>query len=122
MNTSEIIAILTEELDKKLAVDIKVIDISKISDFADYFFICSANNPNQLSTLVDTTQEVLEKNGITEYNTEGRGNSDWILIDCIDIVIHIFHTEAREFYNLEHMWQDGDFIDIDKYLPKRGNE
>lgn len=118
MDNEKIIEELTKKLDEKQAKDIKVLDIKTISDFADYFVICSANNPNQLRTLVDTTEEVLSKLKV-EYAIEGRDNSGWILIDCIDIIIHIFAADEREFYNLEHMWQDGNFIDIEKFLPTR---
>ena len=118
MNTTDLLQELTKKLDEKKALDIKVIDIGKVCDVADYFLICSAGNNNQLDTLLETVEEILSKAGVA-YATEGRGNSGWVLIDCIDIVIHIFGEKEREFYDLEHMWQDGVFVDIERFLPKR---
>lgn len=120
MNSKEIIGKITEALDEKKAIDIRVLDIGEISDFADYFIICSAANPNQLKTLVETVEETLDKNGEHEYNVEGRNDSGWTLIDCMDVIIHVFSKDQREFYDLEHMWQDGSYVDIEKFLPNRG--
>lgn len=120
MNSLNLLEKLTAALDDKKAIDIKALEIKGLSNIADYFLICSAMNPNQLRTLVETCEETFEKEG-QEYRTEGRGgdNTEWVLIDNIDVIVHIFTEEAREFYNIEHMWQDGNFLDIEKFLPKR---
>lgn len=118
METDRILELLTKALDDKKALDIKILDIREISDFADYFLICSANNPNQLKTLLETVEETLEKEQV-DYKTEGRNHSGWILVDCNDFIVHIFTAIEREFYNIEHMWQDGNYIDIEKFLPRR---
>ncbi len=118
MTSCEILELLTRKLDEKKAIDIQILDIGKISDFTDYFLICSGSNPNQLHTLLETVEENLDKLQI-QYNVEGRKDSGWILIDCIDIVIHLFSDTEREFYDIEHMWQDGNTMDIEKFLPKR---
>lgn len=120
MNSEELLSKLTESLDDKKAINIKALEIKGLSNIADYFLICSAANPNQLRTLVESCEETFEKLG-QEYRTEGRGgdSSEWVLIDNIDVIVHIFTEEAREFYNIEHMWQDGSFVDIEKFLPSR---
>lgn len=113
MEIMDVIKLLTEKLEEKKAIDIEVIDIRGISDIADYFVIASASNPNQLNALKDIAEETLVKAGMETVNVEGRQNSTWILIDCMDFIVHLFNQEDREFYDLEHMWQDG------KFLPKR---
>lgn len=119
MEIMDIIKEITNKLDEKKALDIRIIDIQGISDFADYFVIASASNPNQLNTLRDVAEEVIAKSGVETYNIEGRNDSTWILIDCMDFIVHLFDKDQREFYNLEHMWQDGKFVDIEQFLPKR---
>ena len=97
--------------DEKLAIDIKVIDISEISSVADYFMICSGNNVNQVQAISDNISEHMLKAGYDEKATEGYRNANWILIDYKDVVVHIFKQEDREFYNIERIWRDGKLID-----------
>ncbi|MCR5774296.1 MAG: ribosome silencing factor [Lachnospiraceae bacterium] len=98
-----------EKLDEKKGEDIRIIDISGLSDIADYFVIATANNPNQMDALQDTVDEFMTEQNVSIRNTEGhvRDHSSWILMDYGDIIVHIFDREAREFYNLEHLWKGG---------------
>ena len=106
---NEIVKGLQEALDSKKAEDIKVISIREISDIADYFVIATANNIHQMEALQDITDEYMVKSGLTARNIEGhaRDRSNWILMDYGDIIVHLFDREAREFYNLEHLWKGG---------------
>ena len=98
-------------LDSKKAADIKMIDISGITTIADYFIIASASNENQLNACVEEVEHVLTRSGFHPPKSEGRRGSGWVLIDCSDVVVHIFLTEDREFYDIERIWADG--IDVD---------
>ncbi len=100
---------LYNALDSKKAEDIRVIDISDISEIADYFVIATANNPNQMEALQDATDEYMVRSGLNARSIEGhsREKSNWILMDYGDIIVHLFDKEAREFYNLEHLWKGG---------------
>ena len=95
-------------LDDKLAIDIRVLDISKISTLADYFVIASGSNPNQLKAMADSVDENLYKAGYILKHTEGMQNHSrsWVLMDYGDIVVHLFNKEDREFYDLERIWGD----------------
>ena len=94
-------------LDDKKAEDIAIIDISGLSNIADYFVIATAGNPHQMDALQDAVDEYMVRAGKPAKNIEGRvrDKSNWILMDYGDIIVHIFDKEAREFYNLEHLWK-----------------
>ena len=97
--------------DKK-GEDIRIIDISKISVLADYFIIASGSNKNQVQAMADNVQDELLKSGIEVKQIEGYQSGNWILMDYGDIIIHVFSSEDRLFYDLEHIWSDGKQIDI----------
>ena len=100
-------------LEDKKAENIKLIDISEISTVADYFIITNGSNRSQIQALSDNVQEKLAVNGIHPKNIEGYNTANWILLDYSDILIHIFDKESRGFYDLERIWRDGIFVDID---------
>ena len=113
MNTGKEMARLAcAALEDKKADDIKVIGIDKVSTLADYFIIASGSNRNQVQAMVDNVEEVLGKAGYTPKQVEGYQNANWILIDYGDLVIHIFDTENRLFYDLERIWRDGESVEI----------
>ncbi len=103
-------------LDDKLAIDIKVLDISKISTLADYFVIASGSNTNQLKAMADEVDEKLYKAGYVLKHTEGmqNHNKSWVLMDFGDIVVHLFNKEDREFYDLERIWGDAKILSEDE--------
>lgn len=116
MNTKELAALVYKALDDKKAEDVSVIDISEISVIADYFIVASANNQNHLLALQDAADEVMYKNGFRAKQVEGNRNSTWILLDYEDIIIHLFSSEDRLFYDLERIWKDGNFIDEEELM------
>ncbi len=99
-------------LDEKKAIDIKIIDISKISVLADYFIIAGGSNDRQVKALADNVEEKLGKEGIVPKSSEGYSNAKWILLDYQDVIIHIFNQEDRLFYDLERIWMDGNLTEI----------
>ena len=115
MNKSkEMVKIAYDALDEKKAEDISIIDISGATVIADYFLIASGANPNQVQALVDNVQEKLYKAGYECKQVEGYQGATWILLDYLDIVIHVFSREDRRFYDLERIWRDGRQMDIDE--------
>ena len=94
-------------LEDKKGEDVKIIDVSSLTEIADYFVLATANNKNQLEALVDAVEERMGKNGIRPKNIEGRpqDNTQWILMDYNDIIVHIFTKEGRDFYDLERIWK-----------------
>lgn len=105
-NTFDAAKIAYKALDDKLAIDIRVLEINKISPLADYFIIASGNNPNQLRAMADEVDEQLFKAGYRLKHSEGMTSKNWILMDFGDIVVHLFNKEDREFYNIERIWGD----------------
>ncbi|MCR4717669.1 MAG: ribosome silencing factor [Lachnospiraceae bacterium] len=100
-------------MDDKLAKDIRVIDISTISIIADYFLICDGKNVNQIQAIADNVEDSLAKAGYIPKSIEGRNNTSWILLDYGDIIVHVFNSEDRGFYDLERIWKDGKPVDIE---------
>ena len=99
-------------LDEKKAEDITVIDRSGVSTVADYFIIANGTNSNQVLAMVDNVEEQLHKAGYDPKQVEGYRQGNWVLLDYIDIIVHVFDKENRLFYDLERIWRDGKCIDI----------
>ena len=90
----------------KKAADIVILDVADLIGITDMFVICSGNNERQVSTIVDEITKTLRESGVKAYSMEGRTEMTWVLIDYLDIVVHVFRTEEREFYDLERLWKD----------------
>ena len=111
-----ILEIAVKTLDSKKASDLKVIKIGNVSSLANYFVIASGTSSTQVKTLADETEAKLKEAGyIPELATNHRG-SEWVVLDYIDVVVHIFYTEARSYYELDRLWEDGELIDADEFL------
>ncbi|MCI5701079.1 MAG: ribosome silencing factor [Lachnospiraceae bacterium] len=104
-------ALACRALEEKKAVDIKVINIEKVSTIADYFIIASGNNVNQVQAMVDNVEETLGKAGFDPKQIEGYHGASWVLMDYGDLVVHVFDEENRRFYDLERIWRDGSLVD-----------
>jgi ribosome-associated protein len=94
-------------LEEKKAKDLNIIDIREISILADYFVICSGTSTTHIKTLADEVEEKMLEAGIELLHKEGYNSAMWILLDYGEVVVHIFHEEDRQFYNLERLWADG---------------
>jgi ribosome-associated protein len=93
-------------INEKKFISLKTIDISNISSFCDYFIIVSTDNMRQNNSMSDEFIDKLKESEIEPDRIEGL-NTDWILIDFGDIIVHFFTEEKRVFYNLEKVWADG---------------
>ena len=107
LNSKEMAKIAVNALEEKKAIDIKIIDISEVSTIADYFIIGEGSNRNQVQAIADETEEQLGRAGANLKQVEGYPTANWILMDYSDVIVHIFDTENRQFFNLEHIWKDG---------------
>jgi len=104
---------ITELILGKKGFDIKILDLSKISSFADFFVICSADSDTQVKAIADEVDRKLAKKGIKCYHKEGLTGLNWVLLDYVDVVVHVFRKTAREYYNLEKLWGDAEVIEIE---------
>ncbi len=115
-NSFEKAALAVRVLDKRKADDISCIKVSDLTILADYFVICSAGSSTQVKALADYLEDEFAKVGIHPLSREGRGGTEWLLLDFGDVIIHIFYKEMREFYGLDKLWSDAIDIDINKLL------
>ena len=123
MNTSKKMAeIAAAALDEKMALDMNIIDISQVSTVADYFLVASGRNPNQVQAIADNVLERMGRAGYEPRQVEGYRTARWILLDFQDVVVHVFHEEDRDFYNIERVWRDGKFLDTDEILKKMNEQ
>lgn len=101
-------------LDKK-GVDLRVLHLEQVTDFTDYFLICSAGNQRQIEAIGEAVQDSLRTGGgVRPLHIEGKRGGHWLLLDYGDFVVHVFDPETRAFYDLERLWSDapditGDF-------------
>ncbi len=103
---SELLKLVTDTLDEKLAEDITVIDMRNASPFMDYFVICTARNVRHAQSLAEFTEQAAAKAGYDVRIREGEKDSTWVLLDLHEIVVHIFTQETRRQYRLEALWAD----------------
>ena len=105
---SKIFKTILRALQDKKAENIVSLDLRKIPEaVADFFIVCEANNQPQIRALADNVEsEVKEHCAESPYHHEGRQNLQWVLIDYVNIVVHIMAPDSRKFYKLEEMWSD----------------
>ncbi len=111
----DIVKKIVKALDDKKGNDIQVIKIEELTIVADYFVICTANSNTHVRSLADEVEYQLEEAGIKADHIEGRATG-WVLLEYRGVVVHIFLEEARNYYNLERLWEDAKKIDINSFL------
>ena len=105
-NAEEILKLVLARLDDMKAEDTLTIDLRDKSSIGDYMVVSSGRSQRHVGSVADRIVEDLHKAGV-RTRVEGMPNCDWVLIDAIDVVVHVFRPEVREFYNLEKMWASG---------------
>ena len=108
-------------LNEKKAMELAAIRVGDLTSIADYFVLATATSNTHVKTLADEVEFKLSEAGVQPHHVEGRATG-WILIDYCDIVVHVFSREARQFYNLDKMWFDGEAVDLSKYLESSTEE
>ncbi len=105
-------------LDKK-AQDPVVIELAGICSFTDHFLICTGTSTRHNQTIADSIEERLKREGVRPLHIEGHSEGEWILLDYVDFVVHIFSARAREFYDLERLWRAGKRRDAHELAGER---
>ena len=113
----ELAEIAIKALDSKKGKDIKLIRIDKITTLAEYFVICTGTSNTQINALCDAVEKELTEKGEEPLHREGYRGGTWVLLDYGCVVVHVFNDEARKFYSLEHLWADGEEVDLSAILP-----
>lgn len=112
MLTSELIAIeAARAADDRKAIDVRVMDMRKALGLTDYFVIASGRSDRQVRRIMEAVQEKLREIGSRPARREGEKYSRWIILDYVDVVVHIFQEEERSFYDLERLWKDAPSVD-----------
>ena len=88
------------------ADDLRVLGLGEVSDFTDYFVICSGASDRQVQAIADAVEETLRAAGVRPLHVEGRRGGNWVLLDYGAFVVHVFQDETRRFYGLERLWSD----------------
>ena len=113
----ELAEIAVKALDSKKGKEIRLIRIDKITTLAEYFVICTGTSNTQINALGDEVEKELDQLGEQPLHREGYRGGTWVLLDYGCVVVHIFNDEARKFYSLEHLWADGEEVDLSAILP-----
>ena len=98
-------AVAAAAIDRK-AQDIRVLELTDVSDFTDYFVICNGANARQVSAIAEAVERRLRSFGARPLHLEGSGRGQWVLLDYGDVVVHVFDPKRRELYRLERLWSD----------------
>lgn len=108
---------------EKKAEEITVLELEKGSGaFTDYFVVCSGTNPRQIQAISDEVEERLEKAGLRPNNVEGYQQAEWVLLDYVDFVVHVFSEKARKYYDLERLWKSAkkmEPVDLETAIAKK---
>ena len=112
MNSYEQSILTAKAISSKKGLNIKLIEIGDISSLADYMVIATGTSSTHVKAIADEVEYQLDEAGISVSHIEGYRSNSWILLDYVDVIVHIFSDEAIEFYDLERLWQDGKEIDV----------
>ena len=114
------VALVLAAAEAKKAEDVKVLQLPKESSaFTDYFVVCSGSNPRQVQAIADEVDERLSKEGFEPNHREGYDHGEWILLDYVDFVVHIFNENARKFYDLERLWKSATKLEPGEVARKK---
>lgn len=107
---------IAKVLSSKLGQDIKVLEIADVTVIADYMVIATGRSSTQVKALADEVEFKMSEKGIEPSHIEGHRSNSWILLDYTDIIVNVFNEEAREFYDLDRLWQDGKELDLSEII------
>lgn len=112
MNSYDQAVMAAKAISSKKGLDIQVIEISDISVLADYMVIATGTSSTHVKALADEVEYKLDEAEISVSHIEGYRSNSWILLDYVDVIVNVFSDEAREFYDLDRLWQDGKPVDL----------
>ena len=98
---------ISELMLEKKALDIIIIDVRKITTLTDFFVVCTSESEPQTRAITDHINQKMKEEGVRSWHIEGYEHLNWVLVDFVNIVVHIFSKETREYYEFERLWADG---------------
>jgi ribosome-associated protein len=109
---SELLRVAAAAAASKKAIDMVGLDLSGLDGVADFFLICSGSSEPQVKAIAEAVEEKLRECGARPWHVEGREFRRWVLLDYVDVVVHVFHERTREYYLLERLWGDARRVDL----------
>ena len=107
---------------EKKAEDVTVLELEKGSGgFTDYFVVCSGTNPRQIQAICDEVEDRLRRTGLRPAHVEGYNQAEWVLLDYVDFVVHIFSEKARKYYDLERLWKSARRMEASDLLARKAS-
>ncbi|MCG8892581.1 ribosome silencing factor [Tenacibaculum finnmarkense] len=113
-STDDLIAVIIKGIEDVKGEDIQLLDLREIENtVCDYFIICSGNSNTQVSAISNSVQKMVSKELKDKaWHIEGQGNSEWVLMDYVHVVVHVFQKEIRSYYDIESLWGDAKITEI----------
>ncbi|TLS53708.1 ribosome silencing factor [Paenibacillus antri] len=107
-----LLQLAVEAAEDKKALNIVALDLTGISPVADYYVICHGNSDTQVQSITTEIRKKAEEAGVRVRGVEGFDTARWVLLDIGDVVVHVFHREEREYYNIERLWSDAKSVEL----------
>lgn len=118
--TRQQVALAVSAVENKKGEDLAILAMDRASGaFTDYFIVCTGTNPRQIQAISDEVEHRLSQNGIRPNSVEGYNQAEWVLLDYVDFVVHVFSERARKFYDLERLWKSAARLTSAELLKKR---
>ena len=114
VSTDDLIAVIIKGIDDVKGEEIQLLDLREIENtVCDYFIICSGNSNTQVNAISNSVQKIVSKEVKDKpWHIEGQGNAEWVLMDYVNVVVHIFQKQVRDFYDIESIWGDAKITEI----------
>ena len=112
MNSRQIALCVHSASEEKKGIDPLILDIRRLTDIADFFFLVHGNSDRHVRTISDAVVEGLLEKKIKPLHIEGQKEASWILVDYGSVIVHVFHHQTRKFYNIERLWGDAKIIKV----------
>lgn len=112
MTSEALLEMVVKAAEDKKAMNIVSLNIKDISLIADYFVICHGNSDTQVQAIATEIKKAVDESGITVKRIEGFDSARWVLVDLGDVVVHVFHRDEREYYNIERIWSDAKVVEF----------
>ena len=117
MESKELAIRLARALDAKKAVNVHILAVEDLTTVTEYFVIATGMSTTHVGALADEAEFQLDREGVKVLRTEGHDGKRWVLLDYGSVIVHVFTPEAHDFYDLEHLWADGEEVDLSAILP-----
>ena len=105
--------IIAKAIDDKKANSVEVLNVTEQTSLCEFFVMGSCQSNTQVKACADNAEEKMKEAGETVHHVEGYAGGNWILLDYGDVMVHVFNEEQRGFYNLEKLWKDAPYVDVD---------